>query len=134
MGVAEMGYRTKPFHSIMERAESSFRELLSIPDTHEVHFFNGGATLQFAAIPLNLLGGVNEGKAGNYLMSGHWSEKAKNEAAMFGKVVEVAVDPKNLYFDIPDSKTWDMDRDGAYIHYCSADTRQGLEIRDLAHR
>merc|ERR1712137_36581 len=107
------------------------RELLSIPDTHEVHFFNGGATLQFAAIPLNLLGGVNEGKAANYLMSGHWSEKAKNEAAMFGKVVEVAVDPKNLYFDIPDSKTWEMDPDGAYLHYCSADTRQGLEIRDF---
>merc|ERR1712137_1024969 len=107
------------------------RELLSIPDTHEVHFFNGGATLQFAAIPLNLLGGVNEGKTANYLMSGHWGEKAKNEAAMFGKVKEVAVDPKNLYFDVPDSSTWDLDPDGAYMHYCSADTRQGLEIRDF---
>lgn len=131
MSVAEMGYRTKPFHNIMERAEDGFRKLLNVPDTHEVHFFNGGATLQFAAIPMNLLGGVNEGKSANYLMSGHWSEKARNEARLFGKVTEVAVDPKGLYFDIPEGKTWEMDRDGAYFHYTSADTRQGLEIRDF---
>lgn len=131
MSVAEMGYRTKPFHAIMERAENSLRQLLKIPDTHEVHFFNGGATLQFSAIPLNLMGGENEGKSANYFMSGHWSEKSRNEARMFGKVTEVAVDPKGLYFDIPDSSTWEMDRNGAYIHYTSADTRQGLEIRDF---
>mmetsp|Transcript_64363 Transcript_64363/g.121920 ORF Transcript_64363/g.121920 Transcript_64363/m.121920 type:complete len:464 (+) Transcript_64363:50-1441(+) len=131
MSVCEMGYRTKPFHAIMERAESGLRTLLDIPDSHEVHFFNGGATLQFAAIPLNLMGGVNEGKSANYLMSGHWSEKARNEARLFGKVTEVAVDPKGLYFDIPDGKTWEMDKDGAYFHYTSADTRQGLEIRNF---
>jgi len=131
MSVAEMGYRTKPFHNIMERAENSFRNLLSIPDTHEVHFFNGGATLQFSAIPLNLLGGRNEGKSANFLMSGHWSEKARNEARLFGNVTEVAVDPKGLYFEIPDGKTWKMDNDAAYFHYTSADTRQGLEIRDF---
>jgi len=131
MSVAEMGYRTKPFHRIMERAESSLRKFLSIPESHEVHFFNGGATLQFAAIPLNLLGGINEGKRANYLMSGHWSEKARNEANLFGEVKEVAVDPKGLYFEIPDGKTWEMDRNGAYFHYTSADTRQGLEIRDF---
>jgi phosphoserine aminotransferase len=131
MSVAEMGYRTKPFHAIMERAESSFRELLNVPDTHEVHFFNGGATLQFSAIPLNLLGGENEGKSANFLMTGHWSEKARNEARLFGKVTEVGVDPEGLYFDLPDSKTWEMDKDAAYFHYTSADTRQGLEIRDF---
>eukprot|EP00971_Amphidinium_carterae_P009837 194068-Amphidinium_carterae.1 len=131
MSVAEMGYRTRPFHRIMDRAESAFRELLSIPDTHEVHFFNGGATLQFSAIPMNLLGGSNEGKSANYLMSGHWSEKARNEAEMFGKVKEVAVDPAGLYFTIPHGSTWDLDKDGAYFHYTSADTRQGLEIRDF---
>jgi len=131
MSVAEMGYRTKPFHAIMERAEEGLRELLTIPDTHEVHFFNGGATLQFSAIPLNLLGGVNEGKSANYLMSGHWSEKARNEARLFGKVKEVGVDPKGLYFAPAPSDTWDMDKDAAYFHYTSADTRQGLEIRDF---
>jgi phosphoserine aminotransferase len=131
MSVAEMGYRTKPFHAIMERAEDGFRKLLNIPDTHEVHFFNGGATLQFSAIPLNLLGGANEGKTANYLMSGHWSEKARNEARLFGEVTEVGVDPKGLYFEIPDGNTWEMDKEGAYFHYTSADTRQGLEIRDF---
>lgn len=131
MSVAEMGYRTRPFHAIMERAESGLRRLLDIPDSHEVHFFNGGATLQFSAIPLNLLGGENEGKSANYLMSGHWSEKARNEARVFGRVTEVAVDPAGLYFEIPDSSTWKMDPDGAYFHYTSADTRQGLEIRDF---
>jgi phosphoserine aminotransferase len=115
----------------MEKAESGLRELLNIPDTHEVHFFNGGATLQFSAIPLNLLGGINEGKTANYLMSGHWSEKARNEARLFGEVTEVAEDPHGLYFDIPDAKTWEMDKDAAYFHYTSADTRQGLEIRNF---
>jgi len=131
MSVAEMGYRTRPFHAIMERAEKGFRDLLNVPDTHEVHFFNGGATLQFSAIPLNLMGGVNAGKPANYLMSGHWSEKSRNEARLFGKVHEVAVDPKGLYFDIPPASTWDIDPNGAYFHYTSADTRQGLEIRDF---
>merc|ERR1712226_449633 len=73
-------------------------------------------------------------KSANYLMSGHWSEKARNEARLFGKVTEVAVDPKGLYFEIPDGKTWEMDNDAAYFHYTSADTRQGLEIRDFDFR
>eukprot|EP00811_Abedinium_folium_P035826 NODE_8588_length_1483_cov_14.859145.p1 GENE.NODE_8588_length_1483_cov_14.859145~~NODE_8588_length_1483_cov_14.859145.p1 ORF type:complete len:443 (+),score=163.15 NODE_8588_length_1483_cov_14.859145:72-1400(+) len=131
--VLEMGYRTKPFIEIMQRAERGLTELLNIPDTHEVHFFNGGATLQFSAIPMNLLGGRNKGKTANYLMSGHWSDKARNEAMMYGSVTNVGVDPKNLYFDIPSSDVWtkDLDPDGAYFHYTSADTRQGLEIRDF---
>jgi len=131
MSVAEMGYRTKPFHAIMERAENSLCKLLKIPDTHEVHFFNGGATLQFSAIPLNLMGGENQGKTANYLMSGHWSEKARNEARLFGDVTEVGVDPTGLYFTIPDSSTWEMDKNASFFHYTSADTRQGLEIRNF---
>lgn len=112
-------------------AFASNLQLLNIPDTHEVHFFNGGATLQFAAVPLNLMGGENEGKAANYLMSGHWSEKARNEAMQFGTINEVAKDPAGLYFSVPPSAEWNTDRDGAYFHYTSADTRQGLEIRDF---
>mmetsp|Transcript_4105 Transcript_4105/g.11555 ORF Transcript_4105/g.11555 Transcript_4105/m.11555 type:complete len:431 (-) Transcript_4105:118-1410(-) len=131
LSVAEMGYRTKSFHTIMERAEKGLRELLTVPDTHEVHFFNGGATLQFAALPLNLMGGHNTGRSANYLMSGHWSEKARNEARLFGKVHEVGVDPSGLYFDIPDASTWEVDPHGSYFHYTSADTRQGLEMRNF---
>ena len=58
MSITELGYRTRNFHVEMEEAEASFRELMKVPDTHEVHFFNGGATLQFAAIPMNLWGGL----------------------------------------------------------------------------
>jgi len=65
----------------MDASEDSFRKLMKVPDTHEVHFFNGGATLQFAAVPMNLLGA--EGGKATYIMSGHWSEKASNEAKMY---------------------------------------------------
>jgi phosphoserine aminotransferase len=130
--VAEMGYRTKNLHDIVDRAEASLTKLLDIPDTHEIHFFNGGATLQFAAIPMNLMAGAGPKKA-NYLMSGHWSEKARNEAQMFGEVHQVANDPKGLYFSIPDSSTWDVAKDARYFHYTSADTRQGLEIRNFPY-
>jgi phosphoserine aminotransferase len=64
-------------------------------------------------------------------MSGHWSEKARNEARVFGKVKEVGVDPEGLYFELPDSRKWELDKDAAYFHYTSADTRQGLEIRNF---
>ena len=117
----------------------SFRELLSIPDTHEVHFFNGGATLQFAAVPMNLLGhpggyatqdrsgGVY--KIANYVRSGHWSEKARDEARMYCHVHEVNTDPADLYFAVPEGSEWDVDPRGAYLHYTSADTRQGFEFQ-----
>mmetsp|Transcript_22694 Transcript_22694/g.57515 ORF Transcript_22694/g.57515 Transcript_22694/m.57515 type:complete len:125 (+) Transcript_22694:212-586(+) len=60
VSIAEMGYRTRNFYREMEEAEASFRKLLAVPDSYEVHFFNGGATLQFAAIPMNLLGVKNQ--------------------------------------------------------------------------
>merc|ERR1719458_1561314 len=111
MSVAEMGYRTKPFHSIMERAEVALRQLLTIPDNYEVHFFNGGATLQFAAIPLNLLGQsghwkTTHYKTANYVRNGHWSEKARDEARMYCHVHEVAPDSKALYFSLPEPSDW----------------------------
>ena len=113
-----MGYRTKNFHEVMETAEQRFRELLSIPDTHEVHFFNGGATLQFAAIPMNLIG--ERGNKVNYIMNGHWSEKAKNEAALYSSVHEVCKDPEGLYFNMPEYKDWNFDMEGKYVHYTAA--------------
>eukprot|EP00438_Fugacium_kawagutii_P005040 Skav203631 [mRNA] locus=scaffold1120:25680:28345:+ [translate_table: standard] len=88
MSVAEMGYRTKPFHRIMERAESSLRNFLSIPDSHEslCEGKRRGVAMSCDEFPVFF--------PRNYLMSGHWSEKARNEAELFGEVKEVAVDPK----------------------------------------
>jgi phosphoserine aminotransferase len=131
LSVTEMGYRTKNFYDTLEHCEDSFRKLMNIPDEYEVHFFNGGATLQFAAVPLNLCGGENAKKA-NYVMSGHWSEKAANEAKMMGiDVHEVCHDPKGLYFSHPDAKEWNFDADARYVHYTAADTRQGHEFQDF---
>jgi phosphoserine aminotransferase len=124
--VAEMGYRTKNFHVLMERAEESFRQLMEVPDTHALHFFNGGATLQFAALPMNLLS--RHGDTADYIMNGHWSEKARNEAAMYASINEVTNDPKGTYFSLPDAKQWNFSKDAKYIHYTAADTRQGFEF------
>ena len=132
ISVAEMGYRTSDFHVIMDRSEAVFRQLNNIPDNYEVHFFNGGATLQFAAIPLNLLG-KNGGKAA-YLMNGHWSEKAVKEAKKFSDdVVELNTDPSGLWFDYPDGKDWNIPKDAKYVHYTAADTRQGFEFQDFEY-
>ena len=130
ISVTEMGYRTSDFHVLMDQAEASFRKLNHIPDNYEVHFFNGGATLQFAAVPMNLLG--SQGGKASYLMSGHWSEKSVKEARMFcDDVQECNVDPTGLYFDYPKGKDWDIDPTSKYVHYTAADTRQGFEFQDF---
>ena len=132
ISVTEMGYRTSDFHVLMDQAEESFRKLNNIPDNYEVHFFNGGATLQFAAIPMNLLG--SKGGKASYLMNGHWSEKAVKEAKYFcDDVQECNVDPAGLYFDYPDGKDWNINKDSKYVHYTAADTRQGFEFQDFEY-
>ena len=134
ISVAEMGYRTEWFHEVQQSTEEKFRRVLEIPDTHEVFFLNGGATLQFAAIPLNLMGGPQftnptRPKVANYVMNGHWSEKARNEANLYCRVHEVNNDPDNLYFTVQDPKTWNFSKDGTYLHFTSCDTRQGFQFR-----
>lgn len=131
ISIPEMGYRTRNFHVIMERAEELFRTVNKIPDNYEVHFFNGGATLQFAALPMNLL--KSKDQVSNYIMSGHWSEKARNEAKMYSKVNETWVDPKDLYFSLPDPAIWKFDPAGVYTHYTAADTRQGFEFQEFPY-
>ena len=135
ISITEMGYRTGDFHEIMDKSEESFRKLMKVPDTHDVHFFNGGATLQFAALPLNLLG--SKGGKATYIMSGHWSEKAHKEAMKFKsdshKVEQVCVDDTGLYFDFPKGEDWNIHADSTYAHYTSADTRQGFEFQDFEY-
>lgn len=135
ISITEMGYRTGDFHEIMGKSEHSFRELMNIPDNYDVHFFNGGATLQFAAIPLNLLG--SKGGKATYMMNGHWSEKSHKEAMKYKSdthhVDQVCVDDTGLYFDYPDSKDWNISTDSTYVHYTAADTRQGFEFQDFGY-
>jgi len=136
ISVTEMGYRTQNFYDVLDEAEERFRKLMSIPDNYEVHFFNGGATLQFAAIPMNLLGQsghwrTTHYKTANYVRNGHWSEKARDEARMYCHVNETNLDPEDLYFTVPDAKDWDIDPKGRYLHYTAADTRQGFEFQEF---
>jgi phosphoserine aminotransferase len=133
ISVTEMGYRTRDFHIIMEAAEENFRKVMNVPDNYDVHFFNGGATLQFAALPLNLLGSKPENKKATYIMNGHWSEKAVKECDMYSKATRVCVDPKGLYFDHPEGKDWNIPHDSTYVHYTAADTRQGFEFQDFSY-
>jgi len=138
ISVCEMGYRTQNFYDIMQAAEERFRTLMKIPDNYEVHFLNGGATLQFAAIPLNLLGRpgprkTTQYKCANYVRNGHWSEKARDEARMYCHVHEVTHDPDDLYFSLPDAKDWKVDPKGSYMHYTAADTRQGFEFQEFPY-
>jgi len=131
ISVSEMGYRTRNFHVIMERAEELFREVNRIPDDYELHFFNGGATLQFAALPMNLM--TSRDQTANYIMTGHWSEKARNEAKMFARVNETYIDKTDLYFSLPEPKTWKFDPNAVYSHYTAADTRQGFEFQEFPY-
>mmetsp|Transcript_22380 Transcript_22380/g.48860 ORF Transcript_22380/g.48860 Transcript_22380/m.48860 type:complete len:415 (+) Transcript_22380:33-1277(+) len=136
VSILEMGYRTDNFREVMADAEEKFRRLQEIPDDFEVHFLNGGATLQFAAVPMNLLGkpgrwNTTHYKTANYIRSGHWSEKARDEARMYCHVHEVCKDPKDLYFGMPDPKDWDFEGHGVYCHYTAADTRQGFEFQQF---
>jgi phosphoserine aminotransferase len=108
-----MGYRTNDFHIIMDESEANFRKLMNVPDNYEVHFFNGGATLQFAAVPMNLLG--SKGGKATYIMNGHWSEKASNEAKLYTDPHLACVDPTGLYFSLPEGKDWDIPSDSTYM-------------------
>ena len=94
ISVMEMGYRTSNFIQIMEESEAAFRKLMNVPDNFEFFMFDGGATLQFAGIPMNLCGG-NKAKVANYLNTGYWAEKARVEGAKYVKTHTVWSDPTN---------------------------------------
>jgi len=132
ISVMEMGYRTKNFHDIMYSAESSFRELMGMPDDFEFFMFDGGATLQFAGIPMNLCGG-SKPKVGNYLLNGHWSEKARSEGAKYVDTHTVWTDPEDKFLTVDGPEKWTYNKDATYFHYCTADTRQGFEFHNFPY-
>ncbi len=123
--VMEMSHRGKEYMSIHEQAESDLRELMGIPDGYDVLFLQGGATMQFAMIPLNLL----RGKAGaDYVHTGEWSKKAIKEAKLFGNVNVVASAEDRNFTCVPPQSSWKRSRDAAYLHYCANETIGGVEF------
>ena len=122
MGVMEMSHRGKEFTGIAAEAERDLRELLGIPAHYKVHFLQGGATLQFAQVPMNLL----RGKArADYVLSGEWSKKAAKEAQAYCDV-HVAASAEDRDFTYA-PREWKVRGDAAYVHYCSNETIGGVE-------
>src|SRR5712692_5412295 len=123
MGVMEMSHRGKEFIGIAADAERDLRELLAIPQSCKVLFLQGGATLQFAQVPMNLLHG--KGKA-DYVSTGEWSKKAIKEAKAFCEVHIAASSEDRNFTYAP--KNWKVREDAAYVHYCSNETIGGVEF------
>lgn len=127
MSVMEMSHRSKDFASIIETTEADLRELLHMPDNYRVIFMQGGATAQFAAIPMNLM---KNGKA-DYLQTGNWSKKALTEAKMYGDVNIVASSEDNKYTAVPDIKGLKFDEDADYVYICENETVYGCKFPEL---
>jgi len=125
MSVMEMSHRGKEFVGIAKEAEKNFRDILDVPADYKVIFNQGGATLQFASIPLNMLGA--KGKA-DYLITGQWGEKAQKECGKYG-TGQVACNTKaNKFTTIPAKEEWKLDPEAAYVHYCMNETVNGVEF------
>lgn len=125
LSVMEMSHRSDEFVAIAQQAEQDLRELLVIPDNYKVLFLQGGASQQFAQIPLNLM---PEGGSADYIDTGIWSRKAIDEASRFGNVNVAGSAKAYDYFAIPGQNEWQLSADAAYVHYCPNETIGGLEF------
>jgi len=124
MCVMEMSHRGKEFMAIAADAEKDLRELLAIPANYKVLFLQGGATLQFAQIPMNLLAG--KGKA-DYVSTGEWSKKAIKEAQAYCDVHIAASSEDKAFTYFPAQNAFQIRKESAYLHYCSNETIGGVE-------
>ena len=121
MCVMEMSHRSKVFQQIIDEAEADLRTLMGIPDNYKVLFIQGGATLEFAMIPINLCkNGVFD-----YIVTGNWSKKAATEAKKFGKVNVIASSEDKNYSYIPDCSDLPIDDDADYVYICENETIHG---------
>ena len=127
MCVMEMSHRSKVFAKIAEEAEQDLRDLMGIPDNYKVLFLQGGATLQFAAIPLNLM---KNGKA-VYVETGAWSKKAIAEAKKYGEVIIGASSADKNFSYVPDVSDMDIPEDTDYVYICENETIHGLTFKEL---
>jgi phosphoserine aminotransferase len=125
MSVMEMSHRGKEFIAIAEMAEASLRKLMNIPANYKVLFLQGGATAQFAMVPMNLLRGK---KSADYVNTGEWSKKAIKEAKKFCCVNVAATSESTNFSTVPPQKEWKLDSDAAYLHYTPNETIGGVEF------
>jgi phosphoserine aminotransferase len=128
LGVMEMSHRGKEFTSIIEQAEADLRELLGVPANYRVLFLQGGATQQFAQIPMNLLAGAFAKQSADYLVTGSWSKKAFKEAQRIGSVRCAGSTESAGFLTLPDPARLDLDPQAAYFHLCTNETIHGVEV------
>jgi len=121
----EMSHRSAEVVGVAEHAERTLRKLLSITDDYAVLFLQGGASTQFSAVPLNLLG---NSAGADYVNTGQWSKKAIAEARRFGAVNVVASSEETQFSSIPDPQSWQLDSEAAYLHYTPNETIGGVEF------
>merc|ERR1719431_412782 len=126
LGVMEMSHRSAEFMSINNEAQQCIRDLLDVPDNYKILFMQGGATGQFSAIAMNLMG-LKKSNSADYFVTGTWSNKAVKEAGKYGTVN--IVHPKlDSYNQIPDQSSWKLNPDASYVYYCDNETVDGVEF------
>ncbi len=125
MSVMEMSHRGKVYMSIAAKAEADLRELMDIPENYKVLFLQGGASSQFAMVPINLLNGK---KSADYLLTGQWSKKAVAEAKRYCNVNLIADTTDSKFTTVPEASSLKFDPDAAYVHYTPNETIVGVEF------
>ncbi|HQV22528.1 MAG TPA: 3-phosphoserine/phosphohydroxythreonine transaminase, partial [Agitococcus sp.] len=125
LSVMEMSHRSSDYVAIAEQAEQDLRDLMQIPSNYKVLFLQGGASQQFAMIPMNLLRGKT---SADYVNTGMWSDKAIKEAKKFCQVNVVASDEANNFKAVPAFETWQRNNDAAYLHYTPNETIHGVQF------
>ncbi len=127
MSVMEMSHRSKWFDDIIKDAEKDLRELMNIPDNYKVLFVQGGASLQFAAIPMNLM----KNKVADYIITGQWAKKAFAEAQIYGKANKIATSEDKTFSYIPDCSDLPISEDADYVYICENNTIYGTKFHTL---
>ncbi len=127
MSVMEMSHRSKMFQQIIDDAEQDLRDLMNIPDNYKVMFLQGGASQQFAAVPMNLM----KNKKAAYIVTGQWAKKAYQEAQIYGEAVAVASSADKTFSYIPDCSDLDIPEDADYVYICENNTIYGTKFWTL---
>ncbi|MCM1282686.1 MAG: 3-phosphoserine/phosphohydroxythreonine transaminase [Muribaculaceae bacterium] len=127
MSVMEMSHRSRVFEEIIQDAEKDLRELLQIPDNYRVLFLQGGASQQFAAVPMNLM----KNKKAGYIVTGQWAKKACAEAKLYGEAIELASSADQTFSYIPDCSDLDIPEDLDYVYICENNTIYGTKFKSL---
>ena len=127
MSVMEMSHRSAAYDAIIKEAEQDLRDLMDIPDNYKVLFLQGGASQQFAMIPMNLM----KNGVADYIVTGQWAKKAYAEACKYGKAVKIASSEDKTFSYIPDCSDLPIDEDADYVYICENNTIYGTKYKEL---